>query len=64
MGEVGVGVEYTAWRIHRRNGAFFLSTQAQINFDALTENNALYFAGWLRGLKEDSKFIFKAAAEA
>lgn len=45
-------------------GASFLCAQAQINYDGLTENNAAYLAGWLKVLKADSKFIFKAAAEA
>ena len=30
----------------------------------MVENNAAYLAGWLKILKADSKFIFKAAAEA
>ena len=45
-------------------GASFLCAQAQINYDGLTENNAAYLAEWLKVLKADSKFIFKAAAEA
>lgn len=45
-------------------GASFLCSSVQIDYDNITENNAAYLAGWLKVLKEDSKFIFKAAAEA
>jgi len=45
-------------------GASFLCSSVQIDFDNVIENNAAYLAGWLKILKEDSKFIFKAAAEA
>lgn len=45
-------------------GASFLCATVHIDYDAITESNAAYLAGWLKILKEDSKFIFKAAAEA
>jgi len=45
-------------------GASFLCASVNIDYNAITENNAAYLAGWLKILKEDSKFIFKAAAEA
>lgn len=45
-------------------GASFLCSMVQIDYDNITENNAAYLAGWLKVLQEDSKFIFKAAAEA
>lgn len=45
-------------------GASFLCSSVQIDYDNIIENNASYLAGWLKVLKEDSKFIFKAAAEA
>lgn len=45
-------------------GASFLCSTVQIDFDGITENSAAYLAGWLNILKADSKFIFKAAAEA
>ena len=45
-------------------GASFLCAVCQIDFDGITENSAAYLAGWLNILKADSKFIFKAAAEA
>ncbi|MBK8245079.1 MAG: DUF1738 domain-containing protein [Saprospiraceae bacterium] len=45
-------------------GASFLSSSVQIDFDKIFENNVAYLAGWLKVLKEDSKFIFKVASEA
>jgi len=45
-------------------GASFLSCHCQINYDSVVENNASYLAGWLKVLKEDSRFIFKVSAEA
>jgi antirestriction protein ArdC len=45
-------------------GASFLCSSVNIDYDSIIENNAAYLAGWLKVLKEDSKFIFKAAAEA
>lgn len=44
--------------------ASFLCASVNIDYDEVTENSAAYLAGWLKVLKEDSKFIFKAAAEA
>ena len=43
---------------------YFLCSSVQIDFDNVIENNAAYLAGWLKILQADSKFIFKAAAEA
>ncbi|MEZ4927915.1 MAG: zincin-like metallopeptidase domain-containing protein [Saprospiraceae bacterium] len=45
-------------------GASFLCSSVNIDYDSLMENNAAYLAGWLKVLQEDSRFIFKAAAEA
>lgn len=45
-------------------GASFLCSSAQIDYDDIMENNAAYLAGWVEILKEDSKIIFRAAAEA
>lgn len=45
-------------------GASFLCAQAQIDYDGMMENNAAYLGEWLKVLQADSKFIFKAAAEA
>lgn len=45
-------------------GASFLCSSVQIDFDNVIENNAAYLVGWLKILQADSKFIFKAAAEA
>lgn len=44
--------------------ASFLCAKVNIDYDEITENSAAYLAGWLKVLKEDSTFIFKAAAEA
>jgi antirestriction protein ArdC len=45
-------------------GASFLCSSVQIDFDQIFENNVAYLSGWLKVLKEDSKFIFKVASEA
>ena len=45
-------------------GASFLCTSVQIDYDNVIENNVAYLAGWLKVLREDSKFIFKVASEA
>ena len=45
-------------------GASFLCSTAQIDYDAITENSASYLDGWLKVLREDSRFIFRVAAEA
>ena len=45
-------------------GASFLCSSVQINFDQIFENNVAYLSGWLKVLKEESKFIFKVASEA
>lgn len=45
-------------------GASFLCSSVQIDYDNVVENNAAYLTGWLKVLKEDSKFIFKVAADA
>lgn len=45
-------------------GASFLCSSVHIDNDNIIENNAAYLAGWLKVLRKDSKFIFKAAAEA
>jgi antirestriction protein ArdC len=45
-------------------GASFLSHYSQIDYESVVENNASYLTGWLEVLKEDSRFIFKASAEA
>lgn len=45
-------------------GASMLLSQCQIDHDSLVQNSASYLVGWLKVLKEDSKFIFKVFAEA
>ncbi|MBL7814742.1 MAG: DUF1738 domain-containing protein [Saprospiraceae bacterium] len=45
-------------------GASFLCGVAGIDRDPIIENAAAYIQGWLKKLKDDKQFIFKAAAEA
>ena len=45
-------------------GASFLSSFTQIDYDSVYLNSASYLTGWLKVLKQDSKFIFKVSAEA
>jgi antirestriction protein ArdC len=45
-------------------GASFLCSSVQIDYDSIVENSASYLAGWLKVLREDSKFIFKVASDA
>ena len=45
-------------------GASFLAGMTGIDRASLMENNAAYIQGWLSVLKEDKRFIFRAAAEA
>jgi antirestriction protein ArdC len=56
--------DYSKEELIAEMGAAFLSAQAGINYDELTENSAAYLQGWLKVLKADKKLIFKAAAEA
>ena len=44
--------------------ASFLCASVNIDYDEITANSAAYLAGWPKVLKADSRFIFKAAAEA
>lgn len=45
-------------------GASFLCAMTQIDRETVIENAAAYIQGWLKKLKDDKQFIFKAAAEA
>lgn len=45
-------------------GASFLCALTQIDRELVMENAAAYIQGWLKKLKDDKNFIFKAAAEA
>lgn len=45
-------------------GASFLCSSVQLDYDSIVENNVAYLSGWLKILKEDSKYIFKVASEA
>lgn len=44
--------------------AAFLCAQVGIDYDDIMENTAAYLQGWLKILKKDKLFIFKAAAAA
>ncbi|MFM9950915.1 MAG: ArdC family protein [Saprospiraceae bacterium] len=55
---------YSREEIVAEMGASFLCSSVQIDYDGIIENSASYLDGWLKVLREDSKFIFKAAAEA
>jgi antirestriction protein ArdC len=58
------GMPYSKEELVAELGASFLCSSVQIDYDNIVENNAAYLAGWLKVLKEDSKFIFKVASEA
>lgn len=58
------GIPYSKEELVAEMGASFLCSSVQIDYDNIVENNASYLAGWLKVLKEDSKFIFKVASEA
>jgi antirestriction protein ArdC len=45
-------------------GASFLCGLTGIDREPVIENTAAYIQGWLKKLKDDKQFIFKAAAEA
>ena len=45
-------------------GASFLAGITGIDRASLMENNAAYIQGWLGVLKEDKRFVFRAAAAA
>lgn len=45
-------------------GASFLCAITQIDREPIVENAAAYIQGWLKKLKDDKQFVFKAAAEA
>ncbi len=57
-------VPYSREELVAEMGASFLCSSVQIDYDNIVENSASYLAGWLKVLKEDSKFIFKVASEA
>ncbi|MBK8483854.1 MAG: DUF1738 domain-containing protein [Saprospiraceae bacterium] len=57
-------MHYSKEELVAEMGASFLCSSVQIDYDNIVENNAAYLAGWLKVLKEDSKFIFKVSSEA
>ncbi|MBK9729043.1 MAG: DUF1738 domain-containing protein [Saprospiraceae bacterium] len=58
------GIPYSKEELVAEMGASFLCSSVQIDYDDVIKNNASYLAGWLKVLKEDSKFIFKVSSEA
>jgi antirestriction protein ArdC len=58
------GIPYSKEELVAEMGASFICSSVQIDFDNILENNAAYLAGWLKVLKEDSKFIFKVASDS
>ena len=55
---------YSAEELVAELGASFLCGISGIDCKPLLENNASYINGWLKVLKEDSKFIFRVAKDA
>jgi antirestriction protein ArdC len=45
-------------------GAAFLLAEAGIDSETLVDNSAAYVASWLKALKNDSKLVVLAAAQA
>lgn len=57
-------VPYAREEIVAEMGASFLCATCGIDYDGIVGNSASYLLGWLQVLREDSRFIFKAAGEA
>lgn len=57
-------IPYSKEELIAEMGASFLSAEVGINYSEIVENNAAYLQGWLNKLKEDKRFIFRAAAKA
>jgi len=45
-------------------GGAFLSSEAGIDTEGLTENTAAYIKSWIRALKNDPRMVVIAAAQA
>jgi antirestriction protein ArdC len=56
--------QYAREELIAEMGASFLCSTVHIDYDDIVESSAAYLDGWLKVLKEDSKFIFKVASEA
>jgi len=56
--------KYSAEELIAEIGSSFLAGITGIDRASLMENNAAYIQGWLGVLKEDKRFIFRAAADA
>ncbi len=56
--------EYSQEELVAEIGAAFLSAQAGIQNERLTENSSSYIQSWLNALQGDKKMVVKAASEA
>jgi len=55
---------YSVEELIAEMGAAFLCAKVGIDQTEVTENSAAYLAGWLKVLKKDKRFLFKAATQA
>lgn len=56
--------EYAFEELIAEMSASYVCASVGIDFDPIIENSAAYLQSWLKVLREDKLFIFKAAAEA
>lgn len=56
--------EYALEELIAEISASYVCASLGIDFDPIIENSAAYLQGWLKVLKQDKMFIFKATAEA
>ncbi|MBL7814707.1 MAG: DUF1738 domain-containing protein [Saprospiraceae bacterium] len=57
-------IPYSQEELVAELGASFLCGITGIDREPIIENSAAYIQGWLKKLKDDKQFVFKAAAEA
>ena len=57
-------VKYSFEELIAEIGAAFLSSEAGINNETLTDNSVAYINGWIARLKNDPDMIVKASKEA
>lgn len=58
------GKSYSEEELVAEIGASYLCASVGIDYQPIMENAAAYIEGWLKVLKKDKTFIFKASAEA
>lgn len=58
------GKSYSEEELVAEIGASYLCASVGIDYQPILENAAAYIQGWLKVLKKDKTFIFKASAEA